>query len=359
MSRFENQSDWGIDAEWLVQELLDRDISIEQMSEPLSSKYRLKQGNYRYLPIDDYVALLGWAAKYLDCPHLGLELAANLHQSAIGIYGYLVGNSPTLGALLSAAEHYQSIFMRGMEWRMREVGTMCEIQWRIFRPYCEGTRQDIELTLAFLVQILRRKTGNHLTVEKAGFTHPFVEPLQPYTDAFGCEVLFEQATNSVLIDRSYLNLPLNDVDPKLLRILKQQADTLLAKWKSESSLVDKARFLIATSLEDDSGGVERLSQQLNITSRTLNRWFTRAGTNYKSLREEVLLEAAQQALIYSNASITLIAGKLGYSESSAFVRAFKRLTGYTPNGYRKTFATTSDDASLNGGIDTLLSHELE
>ena len=73
----------------------------------------------------------------------------------------------------------------------------------------------------------------------------------------------------------------------------------------------------------------------------------------------MLLEAAQQALIYSNASITLIAGKLGYSESSAFVRAFKRLTGYTPNGYRKTFATTSDDASLNGGIDTLLSHELE
>ena len=358
MSRLENQSDWGCDAEWMVQGLLNRGISLQQMSESLPSGDKLKQGNYHYLPIDNYVALFGWAAEHLACPHLGLEMAASMHPSEMGIYGYLVDNSPTVGALISAAEHYQSIFMRGMEWRARDVGPMHEIQWRIFRPYCEGTRQDIECTLASLVEILRRKTGNHIKLERVGFVHPLSKPLQAYTDIFRCEVLFEQTTNSMLIDGAYLNLPLNDTDPKLLRILKEQADTLLEKWKSESSLVDKARLLIATSLEDDSGGVERLSRQLNMTSRTLNRWLTRAGTNYKNLREEVLLEAAQQALIYSSASITLIAGKLGYSESSAFVRAFKRLTGYTPNSYRKRFATAAENMN-SGGIDTLLTHSLE
>jgi AraC-like DNA-binding protein len=60
------------------------------------------------------------------------------------------------------------------------------------------------------------------------------------------------------------------------------------------------------------------------------------GTNYKQLREEVIVELAKQSLADTDASITVIGGKLGYSESSAFVRAFKRMTGTTPAAYRKS-----------------------
>jgi AraC-like DNA-binding protein len=337
MTRLESQADWGIDAEWLINGLQDRGITIEQMSAALSTGFNLKSSHY--LPIDAYVTLFGWGAHYLSRPHLGLELAAGLDTSDLGIYGYLIDNSPTVSALMEAAEHYQSIFMRGMGWNMKEIGPSCEIQWRIFRPDSVGTRQDIEFTLGAMVEILHRKTGRQFHLEGVSFAHPPTEPVQTYRDFFDCEVLFEQATNSLLLDRAYLEVALNDTDPKLLRVLKQQADALLEKWKSEASVVDKARFLIATSLEDEEGGVEKLSQQLHVTSRTLNRWLSRAGTNYKGLREEVILDAAKQALSRSDASITLIASKLGYSESSAFVRAFKRMTSQTPSAYRKTYAS--------------------
>jgi AraC-like DNA-binding protein len=77
-----------------------------------------------------------------------------------------------------------------------------------------------------------------------------------------------------------------------------------------------------------------LADRLHITRRTLSRRLQREGTNYQRLREEVIVELAKQSLDNSDASITAIAGKLGFSESSAFVRAFKRLVGSTPVAYR-------------------------
>ena len=74
---------------------------------------------------------------------------------------------------------------------------------------------------------------------------------------------------------------------------------------------------------------------LHITTRTLHRHLRQKGTNYKKLREEVIVELAKRSLADTDASITVIGNKLGYSESSAFVRAFKRMTGTTPAAYRK------------------------
>jgi AraC-like DNA-binding protein len=264
-----------------------------------------------------------------------LELAATLDARELGIYGYLIANSPTIGALFEAVEHYQPIFMRGMRFKTRVIGEVCDIQWRIFRPHCNGVRQDVEFTLAALLNILRDQLGEDLTPLRMLFAHEPVEPTARYREFFGVDVEFGASSNSLIVPQELLATPLADGDPRLLAVLKQQADNLLERWASRGSLIDHVKLLIATSLENDSGGVERLSGQLYVTSRTLNRWLTRAGTSYQKLREEVILKLARESLARSDASITAIAGKLGYSESSAFVRAFKRLSGSTPTAYRK------------------------
>ena len=99
--------------------------------------------------------------------------------------------------------------------------------------------------------------------------------------------------------------------------------------------MSQARFYIATNLENENAGADILARKLHITPRTLNRQLRREGTNYQQLREEVIAELAKQSLAESEATITAIGNKLGYSESSAFVRAFKRMTGTTPLEYRK------------------------
>ena len=127
-----------------------------------------------------------------------------------------------------------------------------------------------------------------------------------------------------------------DSDPLLLEILRNHADHQLQQWQASDNLIDQVKFFISMSLEAEDAGAEAIAKMLHITSRTLNRHLRQNGTNYNQLREEVIVELAKESLVETDASITLIGGKLGYSESSAFVRAFKRMTGITPAAYRKS-----------------------
>lgn len=333
MARLASQSDWGINAEWLLNGLKSRDVTMEQMVKAVGDHFTV--GVDCCLPLDDYLSLLNWGVDHLNNSKLGLELAANLTASDFGIYGYLVGHSPTVAELLNNAIHYQSIIMRGMGFELNHVGDVVDLQWHIFRPDSEGTRQDTEFTLASVLTLLRRGLKESLDPEYVHFTHKIAGDPEKYERAFNCEVLFEQPTNSLVLRRQYLSYPLGETDPKLLNVLKQQADTLLEQWRDSSDLIPRVKFLIAASFGEKGSGVESVSRRLNVSSRTLNRWLTTAGTNYNCLREEVLLEAAKNALCNSTSSITDVGARLGYSESSAFVRAFKRLSGDTPASYRK------------------------
>ena len=109
----------------------------------------------------------------------------------------------------------------------------------------------------------------------------------------------------------------------------------MQKWQAKEDLVEQTKFLITTSLETEDAGAEPLAKMLHMTTRTLNRHLRQHGTTYRKLREEVIVELAKQSLANTDASITVIGGKLGYTEASAFVRAFKRMAGTTPVAYRK------------------------
>lgn len=330
----ENHSDWGLQVDWLLQYLLEHGVTQAEISPVLSRDIQISRGSF--LPIDDYLLLLAWGVDRLADPHLGLAISEQLQADHLGIYGYLIKNSPTVGALCEAAEDYQPIFMRGMGFVFVTTARQLEIQWHIYRPDSQGVKQDVEFTLAAFLRLLRLELGDTLSPLQVNFKHSGSQPLERYRQTFGSDVYFGAAHNSLVFGSDLLRVPLSDSDPKLLAILKEQANALLEQWESQHSLVGKAKFLIATSLDDEHGlgGMEILANHLHITGRTLNRRFKKAGTSYQKLREEVIVETAKQALAGSDASITVIAGKLGYSESSAFVRSFKRLTGTTPSAYR-------------------------
>lgn len=332
-----SQSDWGLQVEWLVRYLLERGATQSEISTVLSRKTE-RSTQHLFLPIDDYLLLFAWAADRLSAPHLGLDIAQQLQADELGIYGYLLKNSPTVGDLCEAAERYQPIFMRGMGFTCHTTAQQLEVRWQIYRPDSEGVRQDVEFTLAGFLRMLRLKLGDSLSPLRVNFRQGGKEPLEYYSQIFGSDIYFGQAYDSLIFSTQLLQIPLSDSDPNLLAILKEQADGLLQKWESQHNLVEQAKFLIATTLEDEDKGMEMLASRLHTTSRTLNRRLTNEGTSFQKLREEVIEETAKRALAESNTPITVIAGKLGYSESSAFVRVFRRLTGTTPSAYRSSHA---------------------
>jgi len=80
--------------------------------------------------------------------------------------------------------------------------------------------------------------------------------------------------------------------------------------------------------------VENVTSLLSTNERSLQRKLKASGTSFRQLVEKTRKSIAQQQLRYSDLSKTQLAYILGYSELSAFTRAFKRWFGVAPSKWK-------------------------
>ena len=78
-----------------------------------------------------------------------------------------------------------------------------------------------------------------------------------------------------------------------------------------------------------------LAKQLAVSERTLRRRLADEGTRFSEIRQRVLQRRAEAMLLAGKLSHGEIAFALGFSELSAFGRAFRRWTGVAPGGWRE------------------------
>ncbi|MCV6626446.1 MAG: AraC family transcriptional regulator, partial [Cellvibrionaceae bacterium] len=165
--------------------------------------------------------------------------------------------------------------------------------------------------------------------------HPAPSDDRLHRRVFGDNIHYNYAYSGFIIDASILSYRVNDADTHLLEVLKSHADRLLSANRESSDIVSHLRLLIATSLSGQAFSATEAAQAMNMDRKTLYRHLSQAGLRYKTVKADVLTGLAKLALSESAANITEIGMQLGYSEASAFVRAFKHTTGITPLQYRR------------------------
>lgn len=327
----------GIQVEWLYKGLMRLGLPEESLANYLTTNDLEKR---IVLPASDYLKLLEWSAKTLNDPHIGLNISTKITTSDFGLLGFLNQYSATVGDMFKIMQRYQNILISAVSFNYLIADGFFEIRHQILHPYVEGVRQDVEFTLAMLVVSLSKMLGENWQPIRVNFTHAMEGSMNEYIKVLGTEVYFEQPNNSVVIDDTCLSMPISDSNPQLMNLLSQQADKILSEIENKQDFVKQVRLLITTHLEDGSYNVNCLCRQLNITTRTLHRHLKKYNTTYQTLREEIIFNLAKEALLKTDASITEISLRLGYSESSSFVRAFKRLSEMSPLQYRNTFNKT-------------------
>lgn len=76
--------------------------------------------------------------------------------------------------------------------------------------------------------------------------------------------------------------------------------------------------------------LDSVAIELNMSARTLNRKLQQEGVSFRRLYDKYRLEQSLKMLNQQNVSVTHVAHEMGFSDSSAFSRAFKRWTGESP-----------------------------
>jgi AraC-like DNA-binding protein len=172
-----------------------------------------------------------------------------------------------------------------------------------------------------------------LPLTEARFAYSKPEYADEYKKIFNCPVIFNADETQVLFAGRYLEktLPCSNVLTKNLyekdcRHLLQDLD----RFSTTTGRVKQAML----SYDNAFPGMAEIARRFNMSSQTLGRRLAAEGTDFKSLSRQVREKKAHDLLTTTDLSIEEIAGKLGYSDTANFYRAFKSWTGQTPLNFR-------------------------
>ncbi|RBJ78997.1 AraC family transcriptional regulator [Pseudomonas sp. MWU12-2534b] len=175
--------------------------------------------------------------------------------------------------------------------------------------------------------------GQRIRLEQAGFSYPKPEHAAEYDLLFPCPLVFAQQRSSLLFHSRYLGMPLLQDERTLKHFLARSPADLLSRPDEGDSLSSQLRRLLSHDRERWPD-LESVAQHLHVSPQTLRRHLREEGSSFQGLKDELRRDIAIFHLGRADLSLQQIAEHLGFSEPSAFHRAFKKWTGLTPGAYR-------------------------
>jgi AraC-like DNA-binding protein len=270
--------------------------------------------------------------------NLGLHIGEAFDLSAIGIVGYVLLNCQTYGQVLEKLSQYTRLFSQGVaihhriseEW----VQCDCEIVGDVKNYLMDEPRQPIESTFAALVTATEQLTGKKLPVQTVWFQHSPTEDCGEHQRIFQTTVEFSQPTNRIVFAPDCLDWQVRSANVNLLSVFENHAATMLAAQNRTQTYSQKVGQKIAQHLQGEVPTIDAMARSLMVSIRQLQRELQTENTSYQQILDQTRKELALRHLNDPQISIHDVAFLLGFSEPSAFHRAFKRWTGQTPKNYR-------------------------
>ncbi len=277
-------------------------------------------------------ALFDRAAELLKDPHLGLHAGEHIRPGHYGALGYVAMNCATLGEALDCLRRYQSLVidLGGVELEAQDEALVLSWQPESAAPY----RQLAEFNLAGLLTFTRWMAGSQSHPDWIALAYPPPADTREHRRVFACELRFDAPCYRLALPQRWLAAPLIQPDPAMRELVARLADQQLLQLPRSDDLLARTRALIARRLKTPPVELDWIAAQLATSARSLQRRLAEADLRFNQLVDEVRRELAEGYLRNPAMNLTDIAFLLGYSEQSAFQRAFKRWTRQTPAQFR-------------------------
>jgi AraC-like DNA-binding protein len=273
-------------------------------------------------------------------PAFGLHLAELYRPGVFGVLDYLAHSSRTLHEALSYLCRYNRLLQDAAETLLTIEGDRVVIWQRVVGETWLPP-ELVEHAMANLIVIGRVLTGTELIPLEVCFRHPAPAYSAEHDRLFKTKVRFRSDRDAIVLDAAALELPLTHADPHLCSILDRHAHKLLQELPRVAQLSARVRELVAAELKNGSFTAEQIAQQLHVSGRTLHRRLKEENAIYYELVDDVRRGLTERYLNDPDMSLEQIALLVGYSEASAFRRAFRRWHGVSPARYRKAKSATA------------------
>lgn len=217
-----------------------------------------------------------------------------------------------------------------------EDGEYCTIELEWLYTEQPGPPMLIGITLAFLLELGRRGTGQPLKAEFVEFSHSMgdVQALEAF---FGCRIRIGANCNRLTLHRRDLNRPFVSYNAELLEILTPVLDQSLDEQQRSLSITEKVKWIIKRSLTGGRPDIQTVASELGMSDRTLQRRLTDESTSFQHLLTQARHEQAREYLADPSLDIKEVAFLIGYEDQNSFYRAFRHWEGDTPSNWRTDY----------------------
>jgi len=264
-------------------------------------------------------------------PRIDVETAAYA-PGDYGIVGFVVMNSATLADALKHLVRYVGLWTDDPAFELD--GATVRFTYRHAFRDSPGMRRATEAAPVEMVHGARLLTRSHVVPREVRFAHGPPDDVLAYTRFFGCPVRFDAEDHAIVFRSEDLDLPLAQADAQLGAFLRGHAESALAKRGTEDSPLDGVRRILAQELQRGVPSIDVVAARMAASERTLRRRLEASGTTFRALLDETRAELARSYVADARMPLAEVAFMLGFSEPSAFHRAFKRWTRTTPAAFR-------------------------
>jgi AraC-like DNA-binding protein len=264
---------------------------------------------------------------------LGIKAAKHWHPSSLGALSYAWLASSTLRNALERVARYFRMIDETKSVVLKETAAGL-----VYTPMTEAGIATIpaedDLHLAVLIASCRFNYGKKLDPVSVAFSHAQPECSGEYFNHFRCPVEFGAENSSLTLPLEVIDKPLPGKNPMMARlcdkVMIQYLDTL-----NNDQFSMHVKTKIIDLLPSGDIHIGQIADSLCISTRTLQRRLNHEETNFANLLTEARRELASEYILDGNKPLDQISYLLGFSEISAFSRAFKGWTGMSPSDYVK------------------------
>lgn len=265
---------------------------------------------------------------------LGLGAAA-VPRGTFRVLSFALSSAPSLGCALSELVEFQSSFPG-----LPRVSLTTAEDTATFAAHLTDMSQPADLVAdAFLV--LAHLTINWfirrpLPLRSVDIPHPRPRGQSDYHLFFsGAELRFDTTLPALQFDSAALSAPAQRDRHEVDQLIRSGLTGLVGEFESCQSYAERVRQLIETSLGRTPIAATDIARSMRMSRQTLRRRLLEEHTSVTKIRDEVLRDCAIAGLSHEGQTAAAVAERLGFSEPSAFTRAFRRWTGVTPIIYRQ------------------------
>ncbi len=296
----------------------------------------LMPGDETHLSGTQQLRVLENGLRILGSPEFGLKLGQQLQPSSHGPLGYLALSSHDLMSSLESLRDYLPVRLPlvalsvelDADWLSCTLHHKLNARSPVRRSMCES----FALVIQSQVEAVLGRAVNEGQIQFEHAAPAYREQYANYLHSpchFGCEETRYQ------LPATLAYTPNAAGDPDAYRLAQELCSKLLNQIPHRNrSWSERVRTLVLAQPQG-SFSEEQVARALFVSKRTLARRLAQEHTSYRAIKEAVLAELSKRYLVESRQTVESVAALLGYHDSAALRKAFRRWTGMTPQEYRK------------------------